>query len=284
MSCDCHEAVLYSQAMKKNEHNVQTHATREPDTLSMPDLWARILPWHDRLASDGAFATRVRTALAVDGHAASEAILEYLRFTYLAWTSPTGSTPSMAVDEVWHAHLLFTRSYETFCLDTRGQLLHHEPGEGVVDEAHFRDAYRATLDRYRAEFGEPPVRWWPCPEPVEAPPGAPAGNPRSSSGFALLLPGAVLSALAWRYVGPEVGLVSAVAVVLVAAVSVLGSSAPAGTGRKRDRGGGSCDGGGGGVVAAGTGDPCSDGGGGGGDGCGGASCGSGCGGGGCGGA
>ncbi|MGU3560554.1 glycine-rich domain-containing protein [Methylobacterium radiotolerans] len=249
----------------------------------MPDLWARILHWHDRLASDGAFTTRVRTALAVDGHAVSEAILEYLRFAYLAWTSPVGSTPSRAVDEVWHAHLLFTRSYETFCQETRGHLLHHEPGDGETDEARFREAYLATLDRYRAEFGEPPIRWWPCPQPAETPPATAVCNANFPSGFALLLPGAVLSALAWRYVGPEVGLASAFGVVLVAAMLVLGSSAPAGTGRKRDRGGGSCDGGGGAVVAA-AGDPCSDGGAGGGDGCGGSSCGSGCGGGGCGGA
>jgi hypothetical protein len=285
MSSDRHEAVFYSRSMKnKNEHTVQTETPENRYALSTPDLWDRILSWRDRLASDEAFMARVRAALAIDRAAASDAILEYLRFAYLAWISPTGATPSKAVDELWHAHLLFTRSYGNFCLETRGQLLHHEPGEGVVDEAHFRDAYRNTLSLYRAEFGEPPVRWWPRPEPVEAPPAAPAGNPRSSSGFALLLPGAILSALAWRYVGPEVGLASAVAVLLVAAVSVLGSSATAGTGRKRDRGGGSCDGGGGGVVAAGTGDPCSDGGGGGGDGCGGASCGSGCGGGGCGGA
>ncbi|MGU3588341.1 glycine-rich domain-containing protein [Methylobacterium brachiatum] len=266
----------------KNEQTVQAQTSEEHHTLSMPDLWARILPWHDRLASDGAFVTRVRTALAVDGHAASEAILEYLRFAYLAWASPTGSTPSKAVDEVWHAHLLFTRSYESFCLDTRGHHLHHEPGDGETDEARFRDAYRNTLDLYRAEFGEPPGRWWPRPAPASV--AAAAGSSDTLPGPVLLLPGIFLTAMAWKFLGTEVGLVSAGIVTLVALLLSASSSAPAGPARKRDRGGGSCDGGGGGIVATGPGDACSDGGGGGGDGCGGASCGSGCGGGGCGGA
>lgn len=279
MSSARHEAVLYSRSMKnKNEHTVQAETPENRYALSAPDLWARILPWRDRLASDEALATRIRVALAIDRAAASDAILEYLRFGYLAWISPTGATPSKAVDEVWHAHLLFTRSYGNFCLETRGQLLHHEPGEGAVDEAHFRDAYRATLDLYRAEFGEPPSRWW--PEPVSEAATVAAGSSDASPGL-VLLPGIFLTAMAWKFLGAEVGLLSAGVVVLVTLILLASSTAPASPSRKRDRGGGSCDGGGG-LVAAEGGGGCPDGGGGG-ESCGGASCGSGCGGGGCGG-
>jgi hypothetical protein len=280
MSSDRHEAVLYSRSMKnKNEHTVQTETPENRYALSAPDLWARILPWRDRLASDEALTTRIRVALAIDRAAASDAILEYLRFAYLAWISPTGATPSKAVDEVWHAHLLFTRSYGNFCLETRGQLLHHEPGEGVVDEAHFRDAYRTTLDLYRAEFGEPPGRWWPQPAPVVSAVGSSDAFPS----LVLLLPGIFLTAMAWKFLGAEVGLLSTIILALIGLILLASSTAPASASRKRDRGGGSCDGGGG-LVAAEGGGGCPDGGGGGGgESCGGASCGSGCGGGGCGG-
>lgn len=40
---------------------------------------------------------------------------EYLRFVFLAATAGHPVTPSVDVDEVWHLHLCYTRSYWTTC-------------------------------------------------------------------------------------------------------------------------------------------------------------------------
>ena len=98
---------------------------------------------------------------------ALRAILEYKRFALLAVTSPEIMTPPDAVDQVWHLHLTFTRSYwENFCPRVLGFALHHEPTQGgEMEEQRFLSAYRATIDRYRAVFGSlPPKDLWPSPE------------------------------------------------------------------------------------------------------------------------
>ena len=39
--------------------------------------------------------------------------------------------PSKAVDTLWHAFILHTRAYETFCQQAFGRLLHHTPAEAL---------------------------------------------------------------------------------------------------------------------------------------------------------
>ncbi len=95
---------------------------------------------------------------------AARAIEEYRRFVLLAMTSERPVCPSDEVDEVWHLHLLYTRSYwQRFCGETLGRPLHHEPSRGGVGElAKHRAMYAATLDAYRETFGEePPADLWP---------------------------------------------------------------------------------------------------------------------------
>ncbi|WPQ65827.1 hypothetical protein SIO70_13280 [Chitinophaga sancti] len=59
------------------------------------------------------------------------AILEYKRFIFLCCVLDKGASPSKIVDEVWHLHLTYTRSYwEAFCRDTLGKELHHIPSSG----------------------------------------------------------------------------------------------------------------------------------------------------------
>lgn len=41
------------------------------------------------------------------------------------------SMPSQAVDEAWHAFILFTRQYEEFCQQAFGRFLHHTPAEAM---------------------------------------------------------------------------------------------------------------------------------------------------------
>jgi hypothetical protein len=95
---------------------------------------------------------------------AGEAIGEYKKFVYLAATSPTPVTPSDIVDQVWHLHLTYSRSYwNEMCGAILGKPLHHGPTKGGASEdGKYRDLYAATLETYRREFDqEPPAAFWP---------------------------------------------------------------------------------------------------------------------------
>ncbi len=96
---------------------------------------------------------------------ALRAIREYKRFVYLAAISPIPVTPSPAVDQVWHLHLLYTRSYwEGLCQGVLGKPLHHGPtAGGNAEAAKFDNWYNATTSLYCAEFGAPPPsELWPA--------------------------------------------------------------------------------------------------------------------------
>ncbi|OWK45683.1 TIGR04222 domain-containing membrane protein [Fimbriiglobus ruber] len=111
------------------------------------------LPFAARLARENgwslAFATRV--------------VAEYKRFMYLAVSHGT-VCPSEEVDQAWHLHLTYTRSYWTrFCADVLGRPVHHDPTRGGAAEGdkHLR-MYADTLAAYRQVFGtEPPADVWP---------------------------------------------------------------------------------------------------------------------------
>jgi uncharacterized protein (TIGR04222 family) len=92
------------------------------------------------------------------------AIAEYRRFLLLACAlGPPAVAPSEAVDAVWHAHLLHSRSYfEDFCPQALGWVLHHAPARGTPGEAaRLAEAYAQTLHAYETLFGPPPVALWP---------------------------------------------------------------------------------------------------------------------------
>lgn len=108
----------------------------------------------DRLARengwDAAYAMRVLT--------------EYRRFIVLAATTLHPVTPSDEVDQAWHLHLTYTRSYwDDLCGELLGRPLHHGPNTGGDAEARrYRWQYAATLEAYRAAFSEPaPADIWP---------------------------------------------------------------------------------------------------------------------------
>ncbi|MCA9096157.1 MAG: TIGR04222 domain-containing membrane protein, partial [Planctomycetaceae bacterium] len=93
-------------------------------------------------------------------------IREYKRFLFLATVVDHLVSPSKYVDEVWHLHLIYTRSYWIdLCENVLGFPLHHLPTRGGECEARkFEAAYAETLESYRSIFGEPPPRdIWPSP-------------------------------------------------------------------------------------------------------------------------
>ncbi|MDJ0511514.1 MAG: DUF2207 domain-containing protein [Crocosphaera sp.] len=93
-------------------------------------------------------------------------IEEYKKFTFLAVVAGHTVSPSKAVDQVWHLHLTYTRSYwEEFCRHILQMSLHHEPSSGALaDEVKFNGCYEQTLRSYQAFFGEiPPSDIWTKP-------------------------------------------------------------------------------------------------------------------------
>ena len=116
----------------------------------------------------GAFSSRLRRDQGWSPHFTQRAIEEYRKFLWIAATSGQEVTPSKVVDEVWHLHILHTRSYfDDLCCDALGRVLHHNPGDGSPADARFTHQYTATLALYQTAFGSPPVDIWPRPETVE---------------------------------------------------------------------------------------------------------------------
>jgi hypothetical protein len=139
-----------------NDGYEHDHPLRARIQAFSPDEPGVVFPFSARLAREQgwtrAFAERV--------------VAEYRRFLYLAMTAGHPVTPSVQVDEAWHLHLTYTRSYwDELCGKVLGRPLHHEPTKGGAAEgAKFVDWYARTLESYRAAFHqEPPRDIWPAP-------------------------------------------------------------------------------------------------------------------------
>lgn len=94
-------------------------------------------------------------------------ILEYKKFIYLIVISDHPMTPSDEVDQVWHLHLTYSRSYwQDLCRDLLGTTIHHDPTQGGQQEGEkYWQQYQSTLEKYQAVFGgEPPDDIWPQPK------------------------------------------------------------------------------------------------------------------------
>lgn len=134
-------------------------------TLEQQELYHRIeafrfdegraeFPFIARLARDNGWSI---------GYTA-RVVTEYRRFTFLAVEAGHPVTPSDQVDQVWHLHILYTRSYwDRFCKQVLRTPLHHGPTKGGDSErSKFTDWYSKTKESYRRFFGEElPVDIWP---------------------------------------------------------------------------------------------------------------------------
>ncbi len=128
-------------------------------------LWQAILEFElDDPDADLPFTARLARDHLWTGDHAARVVAEYRRFLYLVAVSDEMITPSPDVDEAWHLHLSYTRSYwERLCRDILGRPLHHEPTEGGAEQrSHFMTCYQRTLDLYRDVFGSfAPRDIWP---------------------------------------------------------------------------------------------------------------------------
>jgi len=128
-------------------NRIEAFAFDEPEAL---------LPFITRLAAENGW-TREH---------AQRVALEYKKFAFLAVVAGHAVTPSDAVDQAWHLHLTYTRSYwEDFCPNVLGRSFHHQPTRGGAAESdRFLRDYAATLESYERFFGErPPADIWPDP-------------------------------------------------------------------------------------------------------------------------
>ncbi|WP_187388297.1 glycine-rich domain-containing protein [Seonamhaeicola marinus] len=88
---------------------------------------------------------------------------EYKKFIYLCCVSKSPITPSDAVDQVWHLHLTYTKSYwHDFCKGTLNKEIHHNPTKGGRSERKkFSNNYDLSFKMYEQEFGfQPPSNIW----------------------------------------------------------------------------------------------------------------------------
>lgn len=103
---------------------------------------------------------------------AEQVFVEYKRFLYLAVTADHPASPSDAVDQAWHLHLAYTRSYwNELCGKVLKRELHHLPTQGgrAEDEKH-SDFYARTLKSYELAFGHtPPSNIWPSANQISTP-------------------------------------------------------------------------------------------------------------------
>lgn len=87
-----------------------------------------------------------------------KAIDEFRKFLTVIVHSEGGiGMISPTVDEVWHAFILHTYDYTTFCRETFGFYLHHEPNTPWTPSSE--DSVPNFIDGYKTLFGELDPIW-----------------------------------------------------------------------------------------------------------------------------
>ena len=83
----------------------------------------------DRLAKENNWSKRYAEAV----------FFEYKRFMFLAKFAGHMVTPSYEIDQAWHIHLIYSKSYwNTMCGEILDKKIHHNPGTGEEgDEEKF---------------------------------------------------------------------------------------------------------------------------------------------------
>jgi hypothetical protein len=95
---------------------------------------------------------------------ADRAVVEYRKFLFLHFKHPdTYLVPSLAVDEIWHAHILFTEKYAADSEAAFGTYFHHFPSvedDNATAEAQsasdHSEAYDNLFVLYEQQFGMKP--------------------------------------------------------------------------------------------------------------------------------
>ena len=107
--------------------------------------------------SNEAVIQRLQEDAGVDRDTARSLFNEMLVFLDLVADSKDFISPPGPVDVAWHAFILHTRDYESYCRERFGRVIHHEPA-GKPDP----HAYRRAYDR-RARQGQLDPAIWAVP-------------------------------------------------------------------------------------------------------------------------
>lgn len=128
-------------------------------------LWTKLSAFEfDAQQATLTFTRRLARDNGWSAELAKRVVDEYRRFLFLSQVAGHPVTPSDEVDQAWHLHLVYTRSYwDELCGRVLEQPLHHGPTRGgPVEGGKFEDWYERTLGSYREWFGEaPPEDIWP---------------------------------------------------------------------------------------------------------------------------
>lgn len=134
-------------------------------TAEQATLWQKIVDFQlDDPEASFKFSERLARENGWNVNYALRVISEYKKFIFLCCISDNGVTPSDAVDQVWHLHLTFTRSYWIdLCRDTLGREIHHNPTKGGDSEAVKYDTFYTDTNKLYIEVFQqyPPFDIWP---------------------------------------------------------------------------------------------------------------------------
>lgn len=121
-------------------------------------LWDRINSFRfDEPGTVLTFEKRLSRENGWDLNYTQDVIEEYKKFIFLCCISDSPITPSDQVDQAWHLHMIYTKSYWIdFCKNTLGQEIHHNPTKGGNSEqTKFKDLYAHTFLLYHEKFETP---------------------------------------------------------------------------------------------------------------------------------
>src|SRR6185436_16480072 len=101
-------------------------------TINEKELWDKISSF--KIDDDGSsfrFSKRLARENGWTISYSGNVIEEYKKFIFLCCISKTGVTPSDQVDQAWHLHLTFTKSYWVdLCKNIISKEIHHNPTKG----------------------------------------------------------------------------------------------------------------------------------------------------------
>jgi uncharacterized protein (TIGR04222 family) len=125
------------------------------------ELWKNVLNFNlDGRLSEYGFTTRLENENFWTEGFARDAVIEYKKFMYLAAVADYMVSPSAIVDIVWHQHLIFTQSYEDFCVVLGKKIAHIPSTHQTSDFAQFKFAKETTTVLYNQNFGPQPPAFW----------------------------------------------------------------------------------------------------------------------------
>ena len=127
-------------------------------TEKQKEIWDKIQSFEiDDPDSSFSFTNRLVRENSWSLEYALRTILEYKKFLFLITISSFPQTPSDQIDQVWHLHLLYTKSYWIdLCKNTIHKDIHHGPTKGSEENVLFKDQYLKTLQFYELVFNEQP--------------------------------------------------------------------------------------------------------------------------------